>query len=229
MGRTWDGNAVGRLLDRLLAVTLTIVAVVLATVLVGREWVGDPQLPSSEPVYYTDWHDLESVGHRIGSDSARVTVIEFADFECPFCKRFASHMAGLREEYHDSLALIFVHYPLMDVHRFAEPAARAAECARDQGRFVALHDLLFEKQDSLGLKTWASYAAEAGVPDSVGFQNCIESTDPVPAVEAGLERGREVGVVGTPAVIIDGWFYPAGLNERTLRNAVAAVMRGEDP
>ncbi|MGH7468455.1 MAG: DsbA family protein [Longimicrobiales bacterium] len=164
----------------------------------------------------------------MGSNDATVVVVEFGDFECPFCKRFTTEMETLKEEYGNRVALVYVHYPLR-THRFARPAARAAECAAEQSRFGEFHDELFERQDSLGLKSWLSYAIEAGVQDEAAFGRCVDRSDPVPLIERGLEVGKKLGVTGTPTIVINGWRYPPGMDAQTLHAAVSAALAGKDP
>ena len=110
-------------------------------------------------------------------------------------------------EFGDSVAHLLVHFPLEN-HRFAIPAARAAECALAEDRFADYVDLIFEKQDSLGLKTWVSYAVDSGVQDTVSFKQCNASEQPLPRVERGLELGGQIDARGTPTVIINGWRLP---------------------
>jgi protein-disulfide isomerase len=175
-----------------------------------------------------NWHDVVAVGHRLGSEDAPITLVEFGDFECPFCKRFAEHVHRLKERLGDSLAFVYVHYPLSR-HRFAIPAARAAECAGEQGRFHEYHDALFAKQDSLGLKSWLSFAEDAGVSDIATFGKCVAEASPLPRVEAGRRLGDELGVQGTPSIILNGWFYPGGLQFEQLEEAIRTVMHHRDP
>ena len=152
------------------------------------------------------WSELTSVGHRMGRPDAKVTILEFSDFECPFCRRFSEVAAAVRKAHGDDVAHVFVHYPLTG-HRFARPAAHVAECAAAQGRFEEMHDLLFVKQDSLGLKEWSSFAKESGVRNISEFSGCLRDTSKARFIDAGLAAGRSVDVRGTPTVVINGTLY----------------------
>jgi protein-disulfide isomerase len=163
-----------------------------------------PAIPA--PAFVPDWQSLSKDGIRIGRADAPTQIMEFADFECPFCAAMERHLLDLRHRMGPDLAVVFVQFPL-SYHRFALPAARVAECANDQGRFEAMHDLLFLKQDSLGLKAWASFAEEAGVPDVSRFLSCASDTTTPPRVTAGMQLGARLGVRGTPTLIINGWQY----------------------
>jgi protein-disulfide isomerase len=121
-----------------------------------------------------------------------------------------------------------VHFPL-PMHRFAEPAARVAECAGDQGRFETMHDLLFERQDKFGLEPWNEFATEAGVADGAAFDACIKRTDPIPRVADGKALGNQLDIQGTPTVVINGWKVgrPPTLDE--LDRMVKAILAGKSP
>jgi protein-disulfide isomerase len=90
-------------------------------------------------------------------------------------------------------------------HRFAKLAATAAECAGEQNRFAAMHDLLFQKQDSFGIKPWSNFATESGVIDSARFAQCFSNNPIQPKIAAGLALGDSIKLTATPTVIINGW------------------------
>ncbi|MGQ0765436.1 MAG: DsbA family protein [Gemmatimonadota bacterium] len=105
-----------------------------------------------------NFQQIVAAGLRIGAPLAPVTVVEFTDLECPFCARFHEVYRSLVVQHGANLSLVFVHFPLPS-HRFAKPAAQAAECAAEAGRFAQFVDLVFQKQDSLGLLSFTSMAA----------------------------------------------------------------------
>jgi protein-disulfide isomerase len=161
---------------------------------------------TSPPTYVANWKELLPDGIRMGDADAPIKIVEFADFECPACRAFHSTMTAIRSRYGRSLAVHYLHFPL-PYHRFARPAARAAECAASRGKFESFHDLLFAKQDSLGLKSWASFATDAGVRDTTGFRDCVADTARMERVERGLALGSRFDVNATPTVIINGWRF----------------------
>jgi protein-disulfide isomerase len=218
-----------RLLDRTLSILLTLTAVSLAGVLLRREFLPPTRADVAWPQFRAEWKELLTAGHWFGAADAAVVVVEFGDFECPYCKSLAAEMHDLLLEHSDSLALVYIHYPLKQVHRFAAPAALAAECAGDQGRFHEFHNVLFDKQDSLGLKSWRSYGRNAGITNLDAFEVCVTADIHQPEIDAGLDLGRRFGVAGTPAVIINGWFYPSGISPTELRRAIASLLDGNDP
>lgn len=158
------------------------------------------------PTYVKNWKEIVSAGTTIGDTSAPIKIIEFADLECPGCRLFYSRMRELPESVRNKYALVFVHFPL-SIHRFAMPAARAAECARPEDKFSSFIEVIFSKQDSLGLKSWASYAVEAGIRDTAAFARCTAGSARLPRVEAGLASGRSLAITATPTIIVNGWRY----------------------
>ena len=181
--------------------------------------------PGADPdsSYVADWEKYLEGGHARGPDSAVVTILEFGDYECPFCVRFASTSDRILAAFPHEVRLVYRHWPLPH-HRFAYPAARAAECAGDQGRFWELHDLLYAKGDSLGLVPFSDFARSAGVPDLKQFEECRRQTSPVPAIEAGIRDAKLAGGTGTPTVIVNGV-----LRRRGIDSAYVAALLSKDP
>jgi protein-disulfide isomerase len=177
--------------------------VVTWSLLSGRLTAGSAP-PEVTPVFVDNWQEIARPGRRIGGDHAIVTIVEFGDYECPVCRRFANGaLAGAFAEFGDDLALVFRHWPL-SYHRFAYPAARAAECAAAQGRFDQMHDLLYRKGDSLGLKTFWSFADESGVADSSTFASCVEATAAIASIESGIAAAESLDATGTPYLLVNG-------------------------
>lgn len=220
-----------RKLQRLLDIVLTCSALVLVGAVVQREVRRPGRGPdvSSKPEFHADWKDFARAGRVIhGSSAATVVLIEFSDFECPYCRRFTATLKAVEHRYGNRVGVVFLHYPL-SIHRFALPAANAAECANAQGRFVAYHDVLFAKQDSLGLKPWTAYAAEAGVEDLSRFSDCTADTTKSRAISDGLRIGNELGVRGTPTVMLNGWLYSGGTDSTRLFKAIDDLIGGREP
>ncbi|WP_116811947.1 DsbA family protein [Steroidobacter cummioxidans] len=204
--------------DELLTAILVGCALTTTSVVVFREFHTASNRPdlilSEKPAYIDGWRDYMAKGVRIGPSNAPVQVIEFVDFECPSCASFLKILKDLRDRYPAQIEISVIHYPLPG-HRFAEPAARAAECAGEQGNFEAMHDLLFAEQGQLGLKAWGTFAIEAGVQDYVAFEACMQRRDPVPRVVEGHQLGDQLSIRGTPTVVINGWLLsrPPSLDE----------------
>ena len=199
-----------KLWDRLVTGALVVSAISVAAVAVRRE-LRDETRPTAAariapPDHIDGWEDFSAIGRWIGDSTAKVRLVEFTDYECPFCRRFHEQFAAMRQEFGKDVSLLIVQYPLPN-HRFARPAAYAAECAHAAGRWEQFHDALYAKQDSFGLKSWASYASDAGIKDTASFLGCVRRTSKSDRVEAGLAAGTRIRIVGTPTILIDGWRY----------------------
>ena len=193
----------------------------------GSAVVDSQRGAARQPERIAEWNELLQSGVLIGDSAAAVKVVEVADFECPFCRLFASGMRGQSEAVREKTALVFVHLPIPS-HRFALPAARAAECAREQGRFAQIHDLIFEKQDSLGLKSWSSFARDAGVEDTVAFRRCADRTDLVAQVKRGQDMAAKLGINATPGVVVNGWRFFVPPKDSILTEILLAAGMGDD-
>lgn len=224
-------SRVNERIDRVLSIFLTVAAVVIAGVLVRREFFARDSGPlqiSTEPEFTSNWKSLLSQGHLIGRSDALMHIVEFSDLECPFCARFHVSFNFLREKYGDDVALTFIHYPL-SYHKFAMPAARASECASKQDRFAQFIDLVFRHQDSLGQIEWAAYAERAGVPDAGAFARCLEDTTSLPRITAGLQLAEKLRIQGTPTVLVNGWKYPVPPTQAQLIEMVDSLRVGANP
>ena len=135
-----------------------------------------------------------------GSD--KVTLVEFSDFECPFCGRAYPVVKQLREEYGSKLEFVYKHFPLSNIHPNAQKAAEASECARDQGKFEEYHNKLFENQQALGVSSLKQYAVEFSL-DAAKFNNCLDSGEKASIVKKDQDEGESKGVSGTPTFFIN--------------------------
>ncbi len=217
--------------DRLVSGTLVLCALAITGSVLSREF-GAPQRPVlpalDRPSLVEGWKDALAVGIEIGDRSAPVKVIEFADLECPFCARFHEDMAMVMEKFPKQVSLVFVHFPLAN-HRFALPAARAVECADARGRVAEMVSLLYQKQDSIGIKAWGAFAHEAGIADTLGFGRCAMNPAAVKRIDAGKSVGARLQVSSTPTVIVNGWRYGRPPDQVELEQIVRRVLQGGSP
>jgi protein-disulfide isomerase len=218
--------------DTVITATFLVCALVTTSVIIHREFFSSAQAgrasADQKPALIPHWQDYLDKGVRMGPQHAKVQLIEFADFECPFCGTFHKTLKTVQDRYPDQVSLAYLHFPLL-MHRFAVPAARVAECAANQGRFEAMYEQLFDGQDSFGLKPWSEYATAAGIPDLTAFDECIKSSDPVPRIEQGKELGKKLNVQGTPTIIINGWKLGRPPTEEELDGMVKKILVGESP
>lgn len=210
------------ILANLSTALMVVCALTVTALVVRREIFHAPQAAVSvESRTVPDWRSYVE-GQRIGPADARVTIVEFSDFECPFCRETAERLRTIRGRYPRDVAVVYRHYPL-SYHKHAVPAAKASLCAARQGRFEGYHDALFARQDSLGLIPWTQLAAIAGIPDVPGFEECMRGPDPVPEIERDLAAGTRLGVRGTPAILVNDRLVfgaPPGLLEELVERAV---------
>jgi len=147
--------------------------------------------------------DLGAAGHpTLGPKNAPVTVIEFADFQCPFCKRSEDAVKAVREKYGDRVQLVFMDFPL-SFHPHAMPAANAARCAEAQGKFWQYHDALFADQSKLEPNDLKATAKTLGL-DTAKFNACLDKNQYDQAIQKDLAEGHKLNVNGTPTFFIDG-------------------------
>jgi protein-disulfide isomerase len=181
---------------------VAIIAVLAVTVATQRQLA--PAAPAQHQLVrrtITNGHLLSMTGHSMGPRDARVTITEFSDFECPFCRRLHGTVEELRSRYPSTLTVVFRHYPLAG-HALAYPAAIAAECAAAQGAFEQFASLLFEKQDSLGRIPFEEFARRSGIRDTAAFHRCRGDVRTRSPIEADIKAGESIGITGTPAFLV---------------------------
>jgi len=147
--------------------------------------------------------DVAADGPSKGPADARVTIIEFSDFQCPYCQRAVGTMQQVLAKYPDDVRLVYRHLPLDRIHANARGAAEAAACADEQGQFWTYHDKLFENNRALAKEDLLRYATETGL-DSGRFQACFDERRFKDKVEQDLQAARAVGISGTPAFVVNG-------------------------
>jgi protein-disulfide isomerase len=139
-----------------------------------------------------------------GNKSAPVTMIEFSDYQCPFCKRhFQQTVPTLLKDYVDSgkVRYAFRDFPLAQIHPLATKAAEAARCAGEQGKYWEMHDRLFANQDALESEKLPGHTKAIGI-DEAKFRQCLDGGRSASAVKEDLEAGTKIGIRGTPAIIL---------------------------
>ena len=137
-----------------------------------------------------------------GPDTAPVTIIEFSDYQCPFCKRAEQSVEQVVKVYGDKIKLVYRDYPL-PMHPNARPASEAAACANAQGKFWEYHKKLFDNQTALEADKLKAYAKELGM-DSAKFDKCFDGKEFKAKIDQDIEAASKVGVTGTPAFFING-------------------------
>lgn len=147
--------------------------------------------------------EVEAVGPARGPEDAPVTIVEFSDYQCPYCKRAEPTVRRVLERYPEQVRFVYRHYPLDRIHPLARPAAEAAACAEAQGRFWDYHEKLFAPDANLETESLNAYAKEIGL-DMDRFTRCVEERETRSQVESDVAAGQAAGVGGTPAFFVNG-------------------------
>lgn len=150
---------------------------------------------------------LKKTDHIRGSKNPKILLIEYSDFECPFCKKFQPTLKQILQAYGTQVTIVFRHFPL-PIHQYAMIEAQASECATELGgeeKFWQFHDLIFERTKSYGLgfspQKLAPLASEIGISSSK-FQDCLDSGRQSKRVEEDIATGERLGISGTPTTIL---------------------------
>ncbi len=166
----------------------------------------------------------ESSRPAAGNPDSGVTVLEFADLQCPAC-RAANELVKkpLLQQQGNRIRFVFKHFPLQQIHRFALEAAEASECAADQGKFWEFVDMTYERQDQLSSKAIRDWGEELGL-DAETFDRCIRSHIKRAFVLSEYEEGTKGGVSGTPTFFVNGKQVQATVE--ALTNAINEAAAG---
>ena len=168
-------------------------------------------------------HPIDSRDHVLGNSQASVTVVEYGDFECPTCKQAAPSVKLLLERFDGKVLFAYRHFPLESIHPHALRAAEAAECAGAQGRFWAMHDLLFANQAHLDVPSLFAYAERLDL-DRAKFAATMDSEAPLQRIREDIESGRSSHLRATPGFFVNGVIIDVSFGLHSLFDAVEAAL-----
>ncbi len=157
-----------------------------------------------------------------GPRDASVTIIEFADYECPYCQKIHPELKQLEQEFHGQVVFAFKDYPL-SMHKHAEKAAEAARCAGRQGKFWEYHDALFEGKNGLDVSVLKVDARTVGL-DGAAFDACIDSGAEAAGVKQDIEEGSHLGLTGTPTIFVNKHLFSGTTSYAVLRDMVVEQL-----
>ncbi len=183
--------------------------------------------------------DLADDDPFLGSPDAPVTLVEFSDFQCPFCRKlFREVLPGIEEKYIKTGKVRFVYrdFPLSSIHEMAQKYAEAGECADEQGKFWQMHDKIFEEQEKRGGGTVFDYtvadvklwAREIGLEDGVQFDQCLDSDKYLEEVQKDFRDGELAGILGTPGTFINGRLIPGAVPFAQFEAVIEEELRKAD-
>lgn len=182
-----------------------------------------PPQPPAGPVKPVD----EKTDHILGSKNAKVTLIEYSDFECPFCQRFYPTVKELLKAYPNDVRFVYRHFPLNSIHPNAQKAAEASECAAKLGgndAFFKLHDKIFDRSPDIGPAVLLSLAKEIGLKEA-DFKKCLDSGEMASKVNQQMQDGTGAGVSGTPATFVNGKLTSGAVPLESLKAAIDAELK----
>lgn len=159
---------------------------------------------------------------KVGTQDAKVKIVEFSDFQCPFCKALHLTMKKILADYGDKILFVFKEFPL-PIHPQAPGAALASECANEQGKFLPYADKLFDSQADWGKTTgtqkFKTYAAELRL-NATQFSQCLDSKKYQDKVDADLAEGKKFGLSGTPGTFVNNQFENGAVDYDTLKGII---------
>src|SRR5262249_40488304 len=148
--------------------------------------------------------EIQGTGPSRGPDNAAVTIVEFEDFQCPFCKQVHETVERVLTKYNGNIRLVHRDFPLDELHPAAHSAHQAGRCAAEQGKFWEYRSLLYANAPNANPEQLATYAKQVDL-DQARFKTCLARTDQLNAViQTDLVEGERLGVSGTPAFFING-------------------------
>lgn len=163
---------------------------------------------------------------RLGTEDAKLRVIEYSDFQCPYCKTMQPAIEKMLREYGDRIEFVYKHLPL-SFHLQAENAALASECANEQGKFKEYHDKLFIEQEkwgkTQGTASFKQYALQLGLSGQ-RFNTCLDSKKYADKVSADAEQAQEFGIMGTPGIFIGEEFLGGAVQYETLKEMIDSQL-----
>jgi protein-disulfide isomerase len=163
--------------------------------------------------------------HILGKSSSKVVLLEYGDFQCPYCSQADEVVTALLKKFPDDFAYIFRNFPLKELHPDALLAARAAEAAAVQGQYWPMHHMLFERQDTLEFEDLIEFAAELGL-DVQQFIHDTEEGTCFEKIEDDIRSGTKSGVESTPTFFLNGVRYDGEWDIENLSNEIEKILHG---
>lgn len=159
-----------------------------------------------------------AMGPSRGGEDALVTVVEFSDFQCPFCRQAAKTLDNIAKHYGDRIRIVYKHFPL-SIHPQAFQAAQASVCADSQGKFWQYHDSLFNSDGDMSLAYLLKIGASIGL-DQEEFSHCLSSVAAKEVVMRDSQEAQKLSIQGTPTFLLNGKLIKGALNEDEFKKAI---------
>lgn len=163
----------------------------------------------------------------LGPKDAKLTIVEFADFQCPYCKQESDVVRALAAKYSDRVRIIIRDFPIVELHPEALYAAEAAGCAEAQGKFWSMHDRLFAGQDAGFNKTAFDKMAQASGADVAKFDACLASGERLKEIKDDQNAGTAAGVRGTPTFFFNGQKVEGAVPSDIFEKLIQSFLNGQ--
>lgn len=160
----------------------------------------------------------------LGNGKGALTIIEFSDYQCPYCKAMEPRLQQLIEKHPGSINLYRYDFPLESIHPYARGAANAADCAAKQGVTEAYQSQLFQ-QRTLESFNWAELARKTGVPDLAAYRSCLDGDQSADAIKRDVDAGKRLSVTGTPTFIVNGTIFRSAITADQLEAAYSNALK----
>ncbi|PIS04647.1 MAG: disulfide bond formation protein DsbA [Candidatus Buchananbacteria bacterium CG10_big_fil_rev_8_21_14_0_10_42_9] len=184
-----------------------------------------PTAPSAPSAPTAQLRPVDSTDYIRGNPDAKVTMIEYSDFQCPFCQRHLPTINQILQAYPNDVNLVYRHFPLRSIHPEAQKAAEASECAGEQGKFWEMHDALFAagQAGNLSVTTYKQLAGQIGLNQNQ-FDSCLDSDKMAAKVQQHLSEGQAAGVTGTPGTFVNGQLVRGAVPYSTFQQIIQSQL-----
>jgi len=169
--------------------------------------------------------EVTSADHIRGNKDAAVTLVEYSDFQCPYCLRFTPTVEKALQEFPNDVRLVYRHFPLNSIHPNAQKSAEASECASEQWKFWEMHDKIFEQNaaNNMSVAEWKQLASDMGL-DTAKFNDCLDSDKYASLVQQNAAGGQAAGVRGTPATFVNGQLVSGAVPYEQLKAVIQSKL-----
>jgi protein-disulfide isomerase len=186
-----------------------------------------PSKPQPRKKHVARWQQLKLIGQRTGPANAPVQIAEFFDYQCPFCEQVQPAVKAIRKKYPKKVSIVYINFPLKQVHPHAFDAAIAAECARHlkPTSFMAYHDGLFTSQNKLGQDGfYRTLASNIGIVDTAEFDKCRKNKATASIVKAGEKLADQLNIHAIPTFLVNGILVTGTLSKQQLNKLVQHAL-----
>lgn len=215
--------SVGDYLFALLVAWTLVVSAITVRLQLRRAPAANTAVPSAK--YVKDWKGLATRGFAYGPANAANTLVVFTDFQCPYCRQFASVLDSLTAR-HPDVRVVERHFPLASLHEAAFDAAQAAECARELGKYPEMRTVLYRRAGLVTERMWTELARHAGIPKPDVIGRCVKSARYATAINTDKTVAEALGVVGTPTFVLNDSLYRGTTSLAELEQRLARRVSG---